>query len=122
MARQIDIPTTIPAASEPPKIIRGLVGRVNSKTDTVSMADGDGPSGWIEPGQTPEFEEYTVVGDGELQVESADADPLTVTAGQAVIAPAGEWVRYSTRGPDGARYIAACLPAFSPDLVHRDDE
>jgi quercetin dioxygenase-like cupin family protein len=122
MARHIDAPTTIPAAGEPPKIIQEYVGRVNSRTDRVSIAVMEGPSGWIEPGQTPEFEEYTVVLDGELQVESADADPFTVTAGQAVIAPAGEWVRYSTPGPDGARYIAVCRPAFSPDLVHRDDE
>jgi quercetin dioxygenase-like cupin family protein len=121
MARHIDAPTTIPAAGEPPKLIQELVGRVNSETDTVSIAVMEGPSGWIEPGQTPDFEEYTVVLDGELQVESADADPFTVTPGQAVIAPAGEWVRYSTPGPDGARYVAVCLPAFSLDLVHRDD-
>lgn len=121
MARRIDAPTTIPAPGEPPKVIQEFIGRVNTETDAVSIAVMDGPAGWTEPGQTPEFEEYTVVLDGELQVESADAAPITVAAGQAVVAPAGEWVRYSTPGPDGARYVAICMPAFSPDLVHRDD-
>ena len=120
MARRIAAPTTIPAAGEPPKIIQEFVGGVNSGTDAVSIAVMEGPSGWVEPGQTPEFDEYTVVLDGALVVESADTDPLTVSAGQAVIASAGEWVRYSTPGPDGGRYVAVCVPAFSPDLVHRD--
>jgi quercetin dioxygenase-like cupin family protein len=122
MARLIPAPTTIPAAGKPPKIIQEFAGRVNTNTEAVSIAVMEGPAGWVEPAQTPRFDEYTVVIDGEVLVETADADPLTVAAGQAVVAPAGEWVRYSTPGPTGARYVAVCLPAFSMDLVHRDDD
>jgi quercetin dioxygenase-like cupin family protein len=122
MARHIAAPTTVPAAGELPKTIEEFVGRLNSETDEVSIAFMKGPAGWTEPGQTPEFDEFTVVIEGELRVESGSAEPFTVSAGQAVIAPAGEWVRYSTPGPEGARYVAGCLPACSLDLVHRDGD
>ncbi|HEX2230108.1 MAG TPA: cupin domain-containing protein [Candidatus Binatia bacterium] len=119
MAQLIAQPTVIPAAGEPPKIIREFVGRVNSATADISIAKMSSPSGWREPGQTPEFDEYTIVLKGELQVETRNT-LHRVAAGQAIIVKAGEWVRYSTPGPEGAEYIAACLPAFSPDTVHRD--
>ena len=118
MARLIDRPTLIEAAGTKPKRIEEFVGRVNSGTAAVSVARMVSPSGWREPGQTPEFDEYTVVLAGVLEVETK-AGTLTVRAGQAVIAPAGEWVRYAT--PDGAEYLAVCLPAFSPSNVHRDE-
>ncbi|MDH3443995.1 MAG: cupin [Deltaproteobacteria bacterium] len=121
MATLISAPKVIPAAGKPPKIIEEFFGRVNSATDTVSIAKMTSPSGWQEPGQTPEFDEYTVVLRGELQVETREA-LHRVPTGQAVIVGAGEWVRYSTPGPDGAEYIAVCMPAFSPDTVHRDAE
>ena len=113
-------PTQIAAAGNKPKIIREHVGRVNSKTAAVSIAHMTSPGGWVEPGQTPEFDEYTVVLRGSLRVESKDGSHLDVSAGQAVIVPKGEWVRYSTPGDEGADYIAVCLPGFAPDLVHRD--
>ena len=121
MATLIPGPTIVEAAGEPPKTIREFVGRVNSETAAVSVAIMDSPQGWSEPGQVPEFDEYTVVLDGALTVETASGDErLVVQAGQAVHAPAREWVRYST--PDGpARYVAVCVPAFSPDTVHRDE-
>jgi len=106
-----------PAAGEPPKIIEEFVGRVNSRTSALSIARMTSPPGWREPGQTPEFDEYTVVLRGELQVQTRDKN-YNVAAGQAFIVHAGEWVRYST--PQGAEYIAVCLPAFSPETVHRD--
>jgi mannose-6-phosphate isomerase-like protein (cupin superfamily) len=115
----IEAPTTIAAAGNKPKTIEEYIGRVNSGTGVVSVARMRSPSGWAEPGQTPEFDEYTVVLRGMLQVESRDGT-LEVRAGQAVIAHAGEWVRYSSPGPDGAEYVAVCLPAFSPETVHRD--
>ncbi len=121
MPALITEPTTIPAGGEPPKTIEEFVGRVNSGASSVSVALMTSPSGWSEPGQTPEFDEYTLVLEGELRVESRDGRSLTVGAGQAVHVPPGEWVRYSSPGSDGARYVAVCLPAFSPDLVHRDD-
>lgn len=114
-------PTVIPAAGEPPKIIEEFIGRVNSRTDAVSIARMTSPPGWREPGQTPEFDEYTLVLHGELQVETRDG-LQKVGAGQAIIVHAGEWVRCSTPGADGARYIAICLPAFSPATVHRDGD
>jgi quercetin dioxygenase-like cupin family protein len=120
MAKVILTPTVIPAAGEPPKIIEEFFGRVNSQTSTLSIAKMTSPSGWREPGQTPEFDEYTIVLKGELQVETRDA-VHKVTAGQAIVVNAGEWVRYSTPGSDGAQYIAVCLPAFSPSTVHRDE-
>ncbi len=113
-------PARIDAAGDRPKIIEDYVGRVNSGTSGVSIARMRSPSGWSEPGQTPEFDEYTVVLRGSLRVASASG-VLDVNAGQAVIVRAGEWVRYSTPGPDGAEYIAVCIPAFSPGTVHRDE-
>jgi quercetin dioxygenase-like cupin family protein len=120
MAKLIPIPTIIPAAGEPPKIIEEFIGRVNSQTTGVSIAKMTSPSGWREPGQTPEFDEYTVVLKGELQVETSGA-VHKVSAGQAIVLHAGEWVRYSTPGAEGAEYIAVCLPAFSPATVHREE-
>ncbi len=120
MPQLISHPTLIKAAGNKPKIIKEFIGRVNSKTSTVSIAKMESPSGWVEPGQTPEFDEYTVVLKGVLRVESK-LGTLDVKAGQAVITPAGEWVRYSSPGKEGAEYIAVCLPAFSPDSVHRDN-
>ena len=121
MAALITEPTTVPAAGEPPKLINEFVGRVNSGTSTVSVAVMESPTGWVEPGQRPDFDEYTLVLEGELLVESDGGRSMTVTAGQAVHVPPGEWVRYSSPGPVGARYVAVCVPAFSPDLVHRDE-
>ena len=112
-------PTRIEAAGTKPKKIDEFVGRVNTGTENLSIAHMRSPSGWVEPGQTPEFDEYTVVIKGAIQVEHKDGI-LTVEAGQAVLTRAGEWIRYSTPGPDGAEYIAICLPAFSPGTVHRD--
>lgn len=119
MPQLIESPTRVKAHGEPPKVIEEFVGRVNTATEAVSVARMVSPAGWSEPGQTPEFDEYTVVLKGRLRVESRDG-ALDVTAGQAIIARAGEWVRYSTPG-EGAEYVAVCLPAFSPDSVRRDD-
>lgn len=119
MPQLIAHPTIIQAAGNKPKKIEEFVGRVNSHTDGVSIARMTSPGGWVEPGQTPEFDEYTVVLRGELVVESRDGK-RTVRAGQAIIVRGGEWVRYSTPGDAGAEYIAVCLPAFSPATVHRD--
>ena len=121
MARLISKPTVIPAAGQPPKIIAEFIGRVNSSTSAISIAKMTSPSGWREPGQTPEFDEYTIVLKGELQVETRDT-VHKVAAGQAIVANAGEWVRYSTPGSAGAEYVAVCLPAFSPETVHRDGD
>ena len=121
MATLIDRPTVIPAAGKPPKIIEEFIGHVSSNTAQVSITKMTSPSGWREAGQTPEFDEYTVVLSGELQVETRDA-VHRVAAGQAIIINAGEWVRYSTPGPVGAVYLAVCLPAFTPATVHRDAE
>ena len=120
MPTLIDQPSVIEAAGNKPKRIEEFIGRVNSKTDGVSVARMKSPSGWVEPGQTPEFDEFTVVLKGALKVES-HTESLEVKAGQAVITPSGEWVRYSTPGPEGAEYIAVCLPAFSMATVHRDE-
>jgi mannose-6-phosphate isomerase-like protein (cupin superfamily) len=117
MPTLIPKPTRIEAAGNKPKIIDEHIGRVNSATPAVSIAHMTSPAGWIEPGQTPEFDEYTLVLSGVLRVSST-AGELDVRAGQAVIARAGEWVRYST--PEGADYISVCIPAFSPATVHRD--
>jgi mannose-6-phosphate isomerase-like protein (cupin superfamily) len=116
----IDKPTVIQSAGNLPKRIEEFVGRVNSGTEALSIAHMTSPGGWLEPGQTPDFDEYTLVLKGELRVETA-ARILTVTAGQAILANKGEWVRYSTPHPEGADYIAICLPAFSPDTVNRDE-
>jgi quercetin dioxygenase-like cupin family protein len=109
----------IEAAGNKPKIIQEFIGRVNSGTSPVSVAHMTSPAGWIEPGQTPEFDEYTIVLKGLLRVAYKQGS-LDVHAGQAVIAHAGEWICYST--PEGAEYIAVCLPAFSPNSVHRDSQ
>jgi len=119
MPRLIDAPTEIPAAGEPPKLIREFFGRVNTGHQRVSIAQMTSPGGWVEPGQTPEFDEYTVVLDGTLVVESHKGR-IEVGAGQAVLVNAGEWVRYSSPYPEGARYLAVCLPAFSLETAHRD--
>ena len=112
-------PTRVQAAGNKPKLIDEYVGRVNSGTSAASVAHMRSPGGWQEPGQTPEFDEFTVVLRGTLRVESNDGS-TDVRAGQAVITHRGEWVRYSTPDPEGAEYIAVCLPAFSPGIVHRD--
>ena len=119
MPTHLTAPTRIEAAGTKPKMIEEYVGRVNSRTEGLSVARMRSPQGWEEPGQTPEFDEYTVVLRGMLRVESKDG-ALEVRAGEAVIAHAGEWVRYSTPEADGAEYIAVCQPAFSPQTVHRD--
>ncbi len=119
MADRIDQPFIVPAAGNLPKRIAEYVGRVNTKTAALSIAHMKSPSGWQEPGQTPEFDEYTMVLKGSLRVETRSGS-IDVAAGQAVIAHKGEWVRYSTPGAEGAEYVAVCLPAFSPDTVHRD--
>jgi mannose-6-phosphate isomerase-like protein (cupin superfamily) len=119
MPKLIPTLTRIAAAGNKPKIIDEYIGRVNSGDSRLSIAHMRSPGGWVEPGQTPEFDEYTVVLRGKLQV-THEAGALEVGAGQAVIAHAGEWVQYSTPGEDGAEYIAVCLPAFSPQTVHRD--
>lgn len=120
MARLIEKPSIITAAGNKPKTIEEFIGRVNSQTETVSIARMKSPEGWVEPGQKPEFDEYTVVLAGMLRVATKDKT-IDVRAGQAVLAPRGEWIRYSTPESGGAEYIAICLPAFSPDIVHRDE-
>ena len=119
MPTLISTPTIIEAAGNPPKRIEEFIGRVNSGTEPVSIARMVSPSGWSEPGQTPQFDEFTLVLRGTLRVASRDGI-LHVSAGQAVIAARGEWVQYSTPGPEGAEYVAVCLPAFSAQSVHRD--
>lgn len=116
----IDGPTRIAAAGEPPKLIEEYVGRVNSADAGVSVARMQSPKGWSEPGQRPEFDEYTLVLRGMLRVEH-EGGVIDVKSGQAVIMKKGEWVRYSTPEGEGAEYVAVCIPAFSPDTVHRDD-
>ncbi len=121
MVRLIERPTRVEAQGNKPKLIDEHVGRVNTGTGAVSVAHMRSPSGWIEPGQRPEFDEYTLVLRGSLRVEHVGGS-IDVGAGQAVIAERGEWVRYSTPGADGAEYVAVCLPAFSMDTVHRDSK
>ncbi len=121
MPTLISAPTVIEAAGNKPKIIEEYFGRVSSQTTAVSVARMRSPAGWIEPGQTPEFDEYTVVLRGMLRVTTKDGDQ-DVRAGQAIITRRGEWIRYSTPEDDGAEYVAVCLPAFGMDTVHRDDE
>jgi mannose-6-phosphate isomerase-like protein (cupin superfamily) len=120
MPRLIAKPTVIKAAGNKPKLIEEFVGRVNSGHEGVSVAHMVSPAGWQEPGQRPEFEEVTVVLRGRLRVEH-EGGVLEVLAGQAIVAAPGEWVRYSSPGPEGAEYVAVCLPAFSPATVHRDE-
>lgn len=119
MARLVTTPTVIAAAGNLPKKIEEFFGRVNTGTGAVSIARMTSPPGWVEPGQTPAFDEYTVVLGGVLRVETREG-AFDVAAGQAVLCPAGQWVRYSSPDPAGAHYLAVCLPAFSPDTVHRD--
>ena len=119
MPQLIERPKVITAAGNVPKRIEEFVGRVGTGDEAVSVARMRSPAGWEEPGQTPEFDEFTVVLRGLLRVEH-ESGTLDVRAGQAVVARAGEWVRYSTPEADGAEYVSVCLPAFSPETVHRD--
>ncbi len=119
MAKLIASPTLVAAAGNKPKVIEEFIGRINSATAEISLARMVSPAGWQEPGQRPEFDEYTLVLKGVLRVETA-GETIEAGAGQAVLSQKGEWVRYSSPGPEGAEYIAVCLPAFSPDTVHRD--
>lgn len=119
MPRLIPAPTRVEAAGNKPKLIDEYIGRVNSGTSGVSIAHMRSPGGWVEPGQTPQFDEYTIVLKGLLRVESKSGT-IDVKAGQAVHTAPGEWVRYSTPTDEGAEYIAVCIPAFSMDTVHRD--
>jgi ethanolamine utilization protein EutQ len=120
MPTLITQPTRVTAAGNKPKLIDEYVGRVNSQTEALSVAHMRSPQGWEEPGQAPEFDEFTVVLQGLLRVHHRDGI-TDVSAGQAVIAHRGEWVRYSTPAEGGAEYIAVCLPAFSMETVHRDE-
>jgi mannose-6-phosphate isomerase-like protein (cupin superfamily) len=119
MLTHIPAPSIVKAAGNKPKIIEEYVGRLSSQTERLSIARMKSPGGWMEPGQTPQFDEYTVVLKGMLRVETKD-ETVDVNAGEAVIAHAGDWVRYSTPWREGAEYVAVCLPAFSPQAVHRD--
>lgn len=113
--------TRIQAAGNKPKLIDEIFGRVNTASEGISIAHMRSSGGWLEPGQRPEFDEYTYVLAGELKVEQEFGEPILVKAGEAIHTKKGEWVRYSTPGADGCEYIAICLPAFSPDTVHRDE-
>jgi uncharacterized cupin superfamily protein len=121
MPQLIESPSRVEAAGTKPKLIDEYAGRVNTGDERVSVAHMRSPSGWVEPGQRPDFDEYTVVLDGCLRVESEGAAALDVRAGQAVLVRGGEWVRYSTPEAGGASYVAVCVPAFAPDSVHRDE-
>ena len=121
MPKHIKHPTIITSAGNMPKQIEEFIGNVNSGTENVSIARMKSPGGWVEPGQTPEFDEYTIVLKGQLKVKTKDNE-YTVEAGQAIIAHKGEWLQYSTPDPGGAEYIAVCLPGFTPDSVHRDEK
>ena len=121
MTRLIKRPTKIQACGNIEKIINEFIGNVNSNTETVSIAKMESPQGWEEPGQRPKFTEYTIVLKGTLKAETVD-DSFDIPAGQALIAVADEWVKYSSPYEGGAEYISVCLPAFSPDLVRRDEE
>lgn len=120
MPELIGKPTRVPAAGQPPKLIDEFAGMASTGETRLSIAHMHSPSGWIEPGQRPDFDEFTIVLNGTLVVES-EAGRMTVEAGQGVHTRPGEWVRYGTPGPSGAEYISVCLPAFSPAAVHRDD-
>jgi len=121
MPTLISAPTRIQSAGNKPKLIDEYIGRVNSQTSGTSVAHMRSPGGWKEPGQTPEFDEFTIVLRGVLRVKHEGGE-IDVREGQAVIAHKGEWVQYSTPDPDGAEYIAVCLPAFSMETVHRDEK
>jgi hypothetical protein len=120
MAQFIKSPSIIKAAGNKEKIIREFFGHVNSKTSEVSIAHMTSPEGWEEPGQCPEFNEYTVVLKGKLRI-TTKFEVIDISEGQGIMTAKDEWVKYSTPFKDGAEYIAVCLPAFSPDIVHRDD-
>jgi mannose-6-phosphate isomerase-like protein (cupin superfamily) len=119
MPTLIPSPSIVKAVGNKPKVIEEFIGRVNTSTSGVSIARMRSPGGWIEPGQIPEFDEYTVVLRGILHVVTKTGS-IDVSAGQAIIVTKGEWVQYGSPEPGGAEYIAVCLPAFSPDIVHRD--
>ena len=121
MPELIESPSRVEAAGTKPKPIDEFVGRVNTGEPRVSIARMRSPDGWVEPGQRPDFDEWTLVLDGTLTVEH-EAGSVDVRAGQAILVRGGEWVRYSTPYAGGAEYVAVCLPAFSPDTVHRDDD
>ncbi len=116
----IKSPSIIEAAGNKPKIIEEFISRVNSKTEVVSIAKMKSPGGWIEPGQTPEFDEYTIVLKGTLRVESK-GETIDVKQGEAIIVHKGKWVKYGSPLPEGAEYIAVCIPAFAPEFVHRQE-
>ena len=120
MPKIINSPTIIKSVGNKPKIIHEYIGLINSKTKNVSIAHMQSPGGWQEPGQRPDFDEYTIVLDGRLKVETKE-DTLFVDKGEAIITYAGEWVRYSTPNDKGANYIAVCMPAFKPETVNRDE-
>ncbi len=121
MPQMIKQPTIVQAAGNKPKRIEEYVGRVNTNDNSISLARMVSPGGWVEPGQTPEFREMTVVLKGILRVEHKEG-VIEVSAGQSIILEPGEWVRYSTPNAEGAEYIAVCTPAFSPETVHRDQD
>jgi ethanolamine utilization protein EutQ (cupin superfamily) len=121
MTKLINSPTVIKAAGNKEKIIKEFFGMVNSKTSDVSIAKMESPEGWEEPGQTPEFDEYTLVLEGKLQVKTKE-NTWIVEKGQGILIQKNEWVQYSSPFAGGAEYVAVCLPAFSPQTVHRDDE
>jgi hypothetical protein len=121
MPELIEHPSTVEAAGTKPKLIEEFVGRVNTGEARLSVAKMTSPAGWVEPGQRPEFDEWTLVLDGCLRVEHEGGD-LAVRGGQAVLVHAGEWVRYSSPEEGGATYVAVCLPAFAPETVHRDQD
>jgi len=121
MPELIENPSRVEAAGNKPKLIDEFVGRVNTGEERLSVARMNSPQGWLEPGQRPDFDEWTLVLDGTLTVEH-ETGSVDVRAGQGILVRGGEWVRYSTPYPGGAEYVAVCLPAFSPDTVHRDDD
>jgi mannose-6-phosphate isomerase-like protein (cupin superfamily) len=121
MPELIENPSRVEAAGTKPKLIDEFVGRVNTGEERLSVARMNSPQGWLEPGQRPDFDEWTLVLDGTLTVEH-ETGSVDVRAGQGILVRGGEWVRYSTPYPGGAEYVAVCLPAFSPDTVHRDDD
>ena len=121
MAIKIEKPTIIKAAGNKPKVIEEYIGRINSQTSVVSIARMVSPAGWEEPGQKPDFDEYTIVLKGMLRVKTK-AQELDLQAGEAIIVEANEWVQYCTPNDHGAEYMAVCLPAFSPDSVHKDEK
>lgn len=119
MVKKVKNPSIVKASGNKEKIIKEYFGRVNSGDKNVSIALMKSPDGWVEPGQTPEFDEYTVVLDGTLHIKTKDGE-FDINSGEAVYLSKGEWVQYSSPSPESAKYVAVCLPAFSPDIVYRD--